>query len=134
MKGVVTQIYLHVALHSVVLPALILVSLGHAEQILTAMSTPVDLNDRDSLIKSATTSLSSKVRVCLLTNRLFHVFATLPEMSELDSVTEAFFPQCFNCPSTPRSSRGRGSLRVRGVLFERIIVLDNRGLAGISAR
>uniref|UniRef100_A0A7S0QWK5 T-complex protein 1 subunit delta n=1 Tax=Pyramimonas obovata TaxID=1411642 RepID=A0A7S0QWK5_9CHLO len=30
-------------------------------EILTAMSTPVDLNDRDSLIKSATTSLSSKV-------------------------------------------------------------------------
>lgn len=30
-------------------------------EILTAMSKPIDLNDRESLLKSATTSLSSKV-------------------------------------------------------------------------
>ena len=32
-----------------------------AVQILTAMSSPLSLSDRDSLLKSATTSLSSKV-------------------------------------------------------------------------
>ena len=32
-----------------------------AVEILTEMSTPIDLNDKDVLVKSATTSLSSKV-------------------------------------------------------------------------
>ena len=32
-----------------------------AAEILTAMSTPVDLSDRDSLLKAANTSLNSKV-------------------------------------------------------------------------
>ena len=34
---------------------------GKCVEILTAMSKPIDLNDRETLMKSATTSLSSKV-------------------------------------------------------------------------
>ena len=38
-----------------------------AVEILTAMATPVALSDRESLLKSAMTSLSSKVRVVMHT-------------------------------------------------------------------
>lgn len=38
-----------------------------AVEILTEMSTPVDLNDRETLLRAASTSLNSKVRAgCLL--------------------------------------------------------------------
>ena len=35
-----------------------------AVEILTSMSTPVGLNDKESLLKSASTALNSKVMIC----------------------------------------------------------------------
>lgn len=42
-----------------------------AVEILTEMSTPVDLNDRETLLRAASTSLNSKVR----TTTCYQVFA-----------------------------------------------------------
>merc|ERR1711988_338398 len=55
------QILLEKGIHPTVISESFLLAARKSEEVLKAMSMPVDLGDRDELIKAATTSLNSKV-------------------------------------------------------------------------
>merc|ERR1719313_3068148 len=55
------EILLRKGIHPTVISESFLLAARKSEEILPAMSVPVDLSDRDSLIKAASTSLNSKV-------------------------------------------------------------------------
>ena len=54
-------LHLPAGIHPTTISDSIQLATEHAVEVLTAMSSPLSLSDRDSLLKSATTSLSSKV-------------------------------------------------------------------------
>ena len=54
--------HLSAGIHPTTISDSIQLAMEHAVEVLTAMSSPLSLSDRDSLLKSATTS---KVRVCI---------------------------------------------------------------------